>query len=74
MLIHRMCMSYTIKKNSLPAAVYYSLLLSSTSDLQPSTAIANQLPDHLVSTQIRTIRLNCFIFVIALIVPSTKVV
>ena len=35
-----------------------------TSDLQPSTAIAKQLPGHLVSTQIRTIGLNCFKFII----------
>ena len=35
-----------------------------------STAIANQLPGHWVS---RSIRLNCFIFIIALIVPSTKI-
>ena len=32
--------------------VYYT----STSDQQPSTAIANQLPGQLVSTEIRTIR------------------
>ena len=38
-------------------------LLTSTSDLQPSTAIANQLPGHLVSTQIRTIGLNRFKFI-----------
>ena len=30
------------------------LLITSTSDLQPNTAIANQLPGQLVSTQIRT--------------------
>ena len=28
------------------------LVLTSSGDLQPSTAIANQLPGHLVSTQI----------------------
>ena len=28
--------------------------VTSTSDLQPSTAIANQLPSQIVSTQIRT--------------------
>ena len=28
----------------------WNLYLSSTSDIQPSTAIANQLPDQLVST------------------------
>ena len=39
------------------------IIITSTSDLQPSTAVANQLPGHLVSTQIRTIGLNCFIFI-----------
>ena len=42
--------------------------------MQPSTAIANQQPGHLVSTQIRTIRAYCFKFIIVLIVPSTKIV
>ena len=42
--------------------------------LQPNTAIANQLPGHLVYTQIRTIGLNCFKFIIELIVPSTRIV
>ena len=49
------------------------LLLSSSGDLQPSTAIANQLPGQLVSTQIRTIWLNYFIFITALIASSTKI-
>ena len=31
------------------------LLITSTSDLQPSTVIANQLPGQLVSTEIKTI-------------------
>ena len=44
---------------------------TSTSDLQPSTAIANQLPDQLVPTQIRTIGIK---FIIALTVPSIKLV
>ena len=43
------------------------IIITSTSELQPSTTIANQLPDHLVSTQIRSIGLNCFIFIIALL-------
>ena len=47
--------------------------VTSSGDLQPSTAIANQLPGHWVSTQIRTIWLNYFIFIIALIVSSTKI-
>ena len=32
----------------------YIIIITSTSDLQPSTAIANQLPGQLVSRQIRT--------------------
>ena len=38
-------------------AVYgfkFIIIITSTSDLQPSTAIANQLPSQIVSTQIRT--------------------
>ena len=31
-----------------------------TSDLQPSTPAANQLPDQLVSTEIRTMHKNKF--------------
>ena len=42
--------------------------------LQPSTAITNQLPVQLVSTQIRTTRPNCFEFIIALIMTSTNIV
>ena len=49
-------------------------MLSSTSDLQPSTAIANQLPGQLFSTQIRTRGPNCFKFIIALIMPSRNMV
>ena len=40
---------------SLSTAIFIFLstwLLTSSGDLQPSTAIANQLPGHLVSTQI----------------------
>ena len=48
--------------------------LSSSGDLQPSTALANQLPGQLVSTQIRTTRPNCFKFIIALIMTSTNIV
>ena len=36
------------------------IIITSSGDLQPSTAIANQLPGQLVSTQIRTTRPNCF--------------
>ena len=53
--------------------LFSTWLLTSTCDLQPSTAIANQLPGHLVSTQIRTIGLNHFKF-IELIMPNTKIV
>ena len=48
-------------------------IITSTSNLQPSTAIANQLPGHWVSTQIRTMWLNYFTFSIALIVSNTKI-
>ena len=51
-----------------------NIIITSTSDLQPSTAIANQLPGHLGSTQISTIGLNCFKFIIESTVPSTKIV
>ena len=40
--------------------LYYLLLVLLLLLLQPSTAIANQLPGHLVSIQIGTIGLNCF--------------
>ena len=49
-------------------------VITSTSDLQPSTAIANQLPGRLVSTQIRTGGPNCFKFIIALIMLSRNIV
>ena len=54
-------------------------VITSSGDLQPSTALANQLPANqlpgqLVSTQIRTTRPNCFKFIIALIMTSTNIV
>ena len=55
----------------------YNLVLgciTSTSDLQPSTAIVNQLPGQLVSTHIRTRGPNCFKFIIASIMLSINVV
>ena len=52
---------------------FFIFVVAFTLLLQPSTAIANQLPGHLVSTQTRTIWLNYFIFIIALIVSSTKI-
>ena len=36
------------------------IIITSTSDLQPSTSIANQLPGQLVFTQIRTIGVKVF--------------
>ena len=48
--------------------------VTSSSDLQPSTAIANQLPGQLVYTQITTRGPNCFKFIIALIMPSRNIV
>ena len=50
------------------------LLITSSSDLQPSTAIVNQLPGQLVYTQITTRGPNCFKFIIALIMPSRNIV
>ena len=40
-------------------------VITCTSDLQPSTVIANQLPGQLVYTQITTSGPNCFKFFIA---------
>ena len=39
---------------------WVTIIITSTSDLQPSTAILNQLPDQSVSTQIRTIGIKLF--------------
>ena len=50
------------------------IIITSSGDLQPSTALANQLPGQLVSTQIRTTRRNCFKFIIVLIMTSTNIV
>ena len=36
------------------------IIITSTSDLQPSTPTANQLPSQLVSTEIRTMHKNKF--------------
>ena len=38
----------------------YIIIITSTSDLRPSTAITNQLPDQSVSTQNRTIEVKPF--------------
>ena len=45
--------------------------VTSTSDLQPITAIAN--PGQLVYTQITTRGPNCFEFIIAFIMPSRNI-
>ena len=45
-------------------------MLSSSSDLQPSTAVANQLPGQLVNTQITTRGPNCFKCIIALLIQQ----
>ena len=50
------------------------VLLASTSDLQLSTAIKNELPGQLFSTQIDYIGLHYFKFITALIVSSAKIV
>ena len=41
---------------------YGFIIIIITSDLQPSTAIANHLPGQLVSTQIRTIGVKLLLF------------
>ena len=51
-----------------------TIIITSSGDLQPSTAIANQLPGQLVYTQITTRGPNCFKFIIALIMPSINIV
>ena len=50
------------------------IIITSSGDLQPSTAIANQLPGQLVYTQITTRGPNCFKFIMALIMPSRNIV
>ena len=50
------------------------IIITSSGDLQPSTAIANQLPGQLVYTQITTRGPNCFKFIIPLIMPSRNIV
>ena len=50
------------------------IIITSSGDLQPSTAIANQLPGQLVYTQITTRGPNCFKFIMALIMPNRNIV
>ena len=49
------------------------IIITSTSDLQPSKAIENQIPGQLVSTQIKTKGPNCFKFVMALFMSSRNI-
>ena len=53
--------------------IIITIIITSTSDLQSSTAIANQLPDQLVPTHISTIG-RSFRFIIAFTVPSMQLV
>ena len=57
-----------------PTTSIIIVTITSTSDLQPITAIANQLPGQLVYTQVTTRGPNCFKFIIALIMPSSNIV
>ena len=41
-------------KNVTTIIINIIIIITSSGDLQPSTAIANQLPSQIVSTQIRT--------------------
>ena len=61
-------------KVSLHIIIVIIIVITSSGDLQPSTAIANQLPGQLVYTQITTRGPNCFKFIIALIMPSRNIV
>ena len=58
------CLSSHLKEELVWAAdkwfLFINIMLSSTSDLQPSTAIANQLPGQSVYTKIRTIKDKIF--------------
>ena len=59
----------------MPWAVKNLRIITSTSDLQPSTAIANQLPGQLVSTEISYIARHNIIGIILIIalVESTQI-
>ena len=72
LLINVYELAYTVSSRSLTMWFLTLLLLASISDLQPSTAIANQLPGHLVSKEIINIRLNYFKFIIIVIVPTQR--
>ena len=67
------CMQLKNNCMSNSQVIAQGVAITYTSSLQPSTAITNQLPGHWVSTQIRTIQPNYFIFIIILIVSNTKV-
>ena len=54
--------------------IFIIIIITSSGDLQPSTAIANQLPGQLVYTQITTRGPIFFNFIIPLIMPSRNIV
>ena len=56
------------------AIIIVIIIITSSGDLQPSTAIANQLPGQLVYTQITTRGPNFFKFIIPLIMPSRNII
>ena len=47
-------------KHQVAFELYRIIIITSTSDLQSSTAIVNQLPGQLVSTDIRTTGIKLF--------------
>ena len=71
---HKSCEEHIRMYTLYVCFIMFVIVYNSSSDLQPSTALANQLPGQLVSTQIRTTRPNCFKFIMALIMTSTNIV
>ena len=47
-------------KHQVAFELYRIIIITSTSDLQPSTAIVNELPGQLVSTDIKTAGIKLF--------------
>ena len=66
--------SCSLSTKILMAMVVIIIIINSSGDLPPSTAIANQLPGQLVYTQVTTRGPNCFKFIIALIMPSRNII
>ena len=64
----------TALENMMQISFIIIIIITSSGDLQPSTAIANQLPGQLVYTQITTRGPNCFKFIMALIMPSRNII